>query len=157
VGLIDDLRGGPVALDTAIFIYFIEEHPVFLPTVEPVFTEIQAGRLEAVTSTLTLLETLVIPYRAGNAALAEQYEALLAHSGHLRLVELDRALLRAAAQLRAHVRIKTPDSLQVAAALATGCTTLLTNDRRLPPIPGLAVVELTAYAKTQARRPPSAR
>jgi hypothetical protein len=31
VGLTDDIDGGPVGLDTAVFIYFIEEHPDFLP------------------------------------------------------------------------------------------------------------------------------
>jgi len=31
VGLVAELGGGPVGLDTAVFIYFIEEHPRFLP------------------------------------------------------------------------------------------------------------------------------
>ena len=157
MGLIEDLGPGPVALDTAIFIYFIEEHATFLPVVEPIFEAIQAGRIEAVTSTLTLLETLVIPYRAGNAPLAEQYEALLTRSGHFKLVELDHALLRTAAQLRARFRIKTPDALQVSAALATGCKTFLTNDRKLPTIAGLAILDLASYAdaprgQSKARR-----
>ena len=69
---------------------------------------------------MTLLETLVIPYRTGDLALAERYEALLARSRGLRLVDLDRPLLRAAAQLRATAGLKTPDALQIAAALARG-------------------------------------
>lgn len=47
------------------FIYFIEEHPIYLPLVEPLFEAIDAGELEAVTSSLTLLEVLVIPFRFG--------------------------------------------------------------------------------------------
>jgi hypothetical protein len=35
MGLMADLGGGPVGVDTAVFIYFIEEHPQFLPLVEP--------------------------------------------------------------------------------------------------------------------------
>jgi len=35
-----DLGGGPVGADTAIFIYFIGEHPRFLPLVEPLFREV---------------------------------------------------------------------------------------------------------------------
>jgi len=31
LGLIDDIGDGPVGLDTVIFVYFIEEHPRFLP------------------------------------------------------------------------------------------------------------------------------
>jgi len=49
VGLIQDLGGGPVGLDTAAFIYFIEEHDDYLPVVDPVFAAIDAGRLPAVT------------------------------------------------------------------------------------------------------------
>lgn len=56
MGLLSDLGGGPVALDSSIFIYFIEEHPIYLPVVEPLFEAIDAGELEAVTSSLTLLE-----------------------------------------------------------------------------------------------------
>jgi hypothetical protein len=37
VGLIDDLGSGPVGLDTAIFIYFVEEPAEFLGLVEPLF------------------------------------------------------------------------------------------------------------------------
>jgi hypothetical protein len=40
VGLLSDLGDGPVALDTALFIYLVEEHPVYLPVVIPVFVAI---------------------------------------------------------------------------------------------------------------------
>lgn len=146
MGLIDAVGDGPIAIDTAVFIYFLEEHPVFLPIVEPLFEAIDAGRLRAVTSTLTLLETLVVPYRAGNLALAAQYEALLVRSRHLSLVDIDRPLLRAAAALRARHAIKTPDALQVAAALSAGCRSFVTNDRKLPTIPGLQVIDLGTWA-----------
>lgn len=146
MGLIDAVGDGPIAIDTAVFIYFLEEHPVFLPIVEPLFEAIDAGRLRAVTSTLTLLETLVVPYRAGNLALAAQYEALLVRSRRLSLVDIDRPLLRAAAALRARHAIKTPDALQVAAALSAGCRSFITNDRKLPTIPGLQVIDLGTWA-----------
>ncbi len=134
---------GPVALDTAVFIYFIEEHPRHLRTVEPIFEAIAAGRVEAVTSALTLLEVLVVPYRAADIDLAERYEALLTRSRGLRMIDIDRANLRLAAQLRGRLGVKTPDGLQLAAALARRCTAFVTGDRRLPAVPGLHVVELS--------------
>lgn len=147
MGLMEDIGAGPVGLDTAVFIYFIEEHPRFLRLVEPVFAALDAGRLEGVTSGLTLLETLVAPFRAGNGALAERYEAFLVRSRGLRLIELHRPLLRAAAQLRARFRVKTPDALQLAAALGTNCATYLTNDRALPSLPGLRILQLHDYVR----------
>jgi predicted nucleic acid-binding protein len=151
VGLTDDIGRGPVGLDTAVFIYFIEEHPDYLPLVEPVLAGMDAGRWKGVTSTLTLLETLVVPYRAGNLQLADRYESLLASARGLRLVELDRPLLRVAAQLRARYRLRTPDALQLTAALTTECTAFMTNDRRLPEIAGLRILDLDRYRPTDQR------
>lgn len=141
-----DLGAGAVAVDTALFIYFIEEDPRFLPVILPLFREADQGKRELVTSALTLLEVLVVPYRAGNRLLADRYEALLTRSRGIRLVELTRDQLRAAAQLRAATGARTPDALQLAAAIGAGCSTLLTNDRRLPAVPGLHVIQLASYA-----------
>ena len=147
MGLIGNLGAGSVALDTAIFVYFIEENPRFLPAIRPLFQEADQGERELITSSLTLLEVLVVPYRAGNRLLAERYEALLTRSRGIRLVDLAGDQLRAAAQLRAATGVKTPDALQLVAAIGAGCTTFLTNDRRLPVVPGLRVVELSSHVK----------
>lgn len=145
MGLIEDLGPGPVAMDTAVFIYFIEEDPTFLPLVEGIFVAIDSGSLLAVTSTLTLLETLVVPIRAGNQRLADRYEVLLSQSRGLYLVDLDRTLLRRAAEVRAVSSLQTPDALQVASALQAGCTAFVTNDRQIPPVAGLRVLQIRDY------------
>jgi len=142
VGLSAVLGPGRTAVDTAIFIYLIEENPEFLPLVAPIFEETARGDRELVTSAITLLQVLVVPYRAGNLALAERYEALLTRSRGLHLVELDRAQLRTAAQVRALYSIRTPDALQLAAALSRQCATFVTNDRTLPDLAGIRIVQL---------------
>jgi predicted nucleic acid-binding protein len=136
---------GRVAVDTAIFIYWIEEDPRFMPLLEPFFEEVAAGAREIVTSALTLLELLVVPYRAGNADLAQRYEELLTNSRGIAVIDLSRDQLRIAAQLRAATGVKTPDALQLAAALGAGCTTFVTNDRRIPEIRGMRVLQLGDY------------
>ncbi len=146
MGLIADLPGGSVGVDTMIFIYLMEEHPTFLPVVAPLFRRADRGGGRLVTSALTLLEVLAAPYRAGNRHLAERYEALLTRSRGVELVALTHQQLRAAAQLRAATGVKTPDALQLAAAIGAGCRAFVTNDRRLPSFPGLAVIQLSSYA-----------
>ena len=145
MGLIEELGRGPVGVDTALFIYLIEEEPRYLPAIEPLFRAADDGSRELVTSALTLLEVLVVPYRAGDLALAERYEALLTRSRGIRIIELSMDQLRAAAQLRAVTGAKTPDALQLVAALAAGCATFLTNDRKIPSIPGTRIVQLSDY------------
>ncbi|HKT47598.1 MAG TPA: PIN domain-containing protein [Candidatus Acidoferrales bacterium] len=140
-----DLGRGPVGLDTAVFIYFIEEHPAFLPLIEPLFREADEGRREFVTSALTLLEVLVVPYRLGDQLLAARYESLLTRSRGIRVAEISRDHLRAAAQIRAATGAKTPDSLQLVAALAGKCATFLTDDRDLPALPGMRILQLSSY------------
>ena len=145
MGLIDDLGPGRVGVDTAIFIYFIEENDRFLPIIAPLFHAADEGRRELVASALTLLEVLVVPYRAGNQLLADRYEALLTRSRGVALVDFTRNHLRMAAQLRAATGMRTPDALQLAAALGARCTSFLTNDRRLPVLPGLRIIQLGRY------------
>jgi uncharacterized protein len=150
MGLIEDVGDGAVAVDTAAFIYFIEEDPRFLLIIRPLFVEADQGKRRIVTSALTLLEVLEVlevPYRVGNAPLADHYEALLTRSRGVRLIEVTRALLKAAAQLRAVTGVKTPDAIPMAAALAQRCATFVTNNRRLPKVQGLRVIELGSYVR----------
>lgn len=143
----DRIGRGPVAIDTACFVYLIEEHATYVQRVEPLFSAVAGGRIEAVTSALTLLEVLVVPFRNGDRALAERYEAILTRSRGLKIVDLDRTQLRAAAQLRAvHTSLRTPDALQLAAALSMRCPSFVTNDRRLPSLAGLDTISLDEVA-----------
>ena len=145
MGLVDDAGAGMVALDAAPFIYYIEDDPRYAPLLEPIFAR-AGGDTTLVTSAMTLLEVLVVPVRRGLAQLARRYDRLLTESRGVRLVDISRDQLRAAASLRAVVPLKTPDALQVVAATSSGCKVFLTNDRRLPPIPGLRVIQLSDYA-----------
>jgi predicted nucleic acid-binding protein len=145
MGLSEDLGPGAIAIDTAIFIYLIEEDPRYLSLVLPLFEEADSGKRELVTSAVTLLEVLVVPYRIGDVQLAEHYELLLTQGRGIRMVDVTRDQLRAAAQLRAAIGVKTPDALQIAAALGARCRAFLTNDRGLPSIRGLRIVQLSSY------------
>lgn len=140
------LGSGPVALDTAVFIYFVEEHPQLMPMVEPLFEAIDRGQIAAVTSSVTLLEVLDVPLRSGDTTLAEQYERLLTRSRGLQLIDIDRSVLRAAATLRARSALKTPDALQIAAAFRGGATAFVTGDRDIPSLEGLPAIRLRAPA-----------
>lgn len=145
MGLVEDLGPGAVGLDSVAFIYFIEEHPRFLPILRPLFAQADRGR-RLVTSALTLHEVLVIPIRLGNAATAALYEAVLTESRGVHLIDITRDQLRNAARLRAATRVKTPDALHLAAAISAGCRAFITNDQRLPEIPGLNIIQLSSYA-----------
>jgi hypothetical protein len=52
------------ALDTSPFIYYNEAHPVYLPRLEPFFDALARLGFRALTSTVTLIETLTQPLYA---------------------------------------------------------------------------------------------
>lgn len=147
MGIVHDLGEGPVCLDTCVFIYFIEEDERYIEIVASIFEAIDGGRLSAVTSGITLLETLVIPLQAKDSRLANLYAKLLTESKGLTLLNLDRDLLRQGAYIRANFRVKTPDALQIAAAQLENCKVFVTNDRDLPKIPDLQILHLSAYVQ----------
>ena len=146
MGWLDELRGGTVAIDTAPLIYFMQEHPRYLPIVRPFFEALDRGDFEAVTSTITLLEVLVHPLRTGDLLLSERYRDILCHARHLTLVDVTRPVSEEAARLRANTQLRTPDALQLATALNQHADVFVTNDARLPSVDGICTLVLDHMA-----------
>lgn len=124
-------RAKVIGLATSVFIYFLEDNPKYGPLVQITMSGIEKGKWQGVTSTITLMEITVRPWQLGSEMAAREYEAILARFPNLSLVDVDRNVARAAAQLRARYNVPPPDALQVAASLAFGAKAFLTNDKRL--------------------------
>lgn len=142
MGWVDELSDQCIGLDTAPLIYYIEEHPTYLPIVDPFFDALANGRVLAVTSTITLVEVLAQPLRQHNTFLVDRYRSLLLATRNLTIHALAPAIAEEAARLRATYTLRTPDAVQLATALSAGATTFLTNDLRLVPFPELRVLAL---------------
>jgi len=148
LGLVDELRGLRVCIDTAPIIYFIEKNPRYLNVVRPVFAEIDAGRIEAITSTITLLEVLVQPIKANNRSLAEQYREVLLYSEGLTTFEILHEVSEMSSELRAKYSIKTPDAIQVAVSILYGANKFITNDSALKKVSDIDVLVLDDFLDT---------
>ena len=134
-----------IGLDTSPIIYFVEANPHYDALVTEVFQQISDGRLHGMTSTISLTELLVRPLRERNVSLQTRYRDLLLRSENFHIVAIDVAIAERAAELRAQYNLKTPDSLQIAAALEFGCEAFLTNDsglRRVTELPILILEDL---------------
>ena len=140
---IDDLQEKTVGLDTAPLIYFIEENPAYIETVRFFFEAMDRGDFLVVTSAVTLLEVLVHPLRSNNKELATEYRDILLNS-KLTILEVSSSIAEQAAQLRADYNIRTPDAIQISAALSAGASHFFTNDIRLPEIPSIQILSLDA-------------
>jgi predicted nucleic acid-binding protein len=143
-------RAKVIGLDTPLFIYFLENSTRYGELARITINGIEKGRWQGITSTITLMEITVRPWQLGLEAAAREYEAVLVHFPNLSIVDVDRNVARAAAQLRAKYTISPPDALQVAASLSFGAKAFLTNDKRLSKLQELIdIVVLDDFVEEQ--------
>ena len=103
----------------------------------PLFEWIERGASTAITSTITLTELLVHPFRADDIDQVNTVYSLVTTYPHLEWQPTTLAIADEAARLRAMYRMKTPDAIQMATALVAGATAIVANDvafRRVPEI-----------------------
>ncbi|MBK7417730.1 MAG: PIN domain-containing protein [Nitrospira sp.] len=95
------------------------------------FDLIERGLNPAVTSTVTLLELLVQPYRDQKDELAQRIFALAGTYPRLEWVSVTMNVADRAAELRARYRLSTPDAIQLATAILHKAVRFYGNDRGL--------------------------
>ena len=127
--------------DSAPLIYYLERHPNYAAKMVGIFQRVDRGELIGVTSAVTLAEVLVDPLRRADVKLAQDYRELL-YNTDFETIPVDGIMGERAAQLRATHNLKTPDALQLAAAILSGCSAFLSNDRALLRVPDITVLIL---------------
>jgi predicted nucleic acid-binding protein len=142
MGIVESLRGRRVYLDTNVFIYAVEGVAEHADAIERLFSLIEEGELAACTSELALAEALAKPFEIGRNDIAQVYEAMLAPSAWLSVLAVNRPILVEAARLQARLKLRLPDAIHVATAVAAECTVLLSNDRRIKAPDGLTLVRM---------------
>ena len=117
-----------VYIDTSVFIYFIEKNDVYHKTCEQIFENIENGAVKASTSTLTLLEVLVKPYKLKRDDLVLSFYSLFSTYPNISWINLTLGISDLAAKLRAEYGLKTPDAIQAASAISYGAKGFICND-----------------------------
>ena len=131
-----------VGIDTSPFIYLLEKNARYVAHARTIFRYIDAGQLLGYTSVFTLTEVLTHPKQTGNIRLEHGYLEILSNNRNLQLLDVNAAIADSAADLRARYNLRTPDTIQIATALATGCEAFLTNDRDLRRVNALRILVL---------------
>lgn len=134
-----------IGLDTAPFIYYIEDVAPYADLLDPVFSLLETHALRAVTSTVTFAEILTKPFADKNFSLADEIKFTLKSFSSLSIASIDEKLGEAAALIRARYAIRLPDALQVAAAIQGDATLFLTNDKRAKKVDALEVLVLSDF------------
>lgn len=117
-----------IALDSCVFIYQIEANARYLALTDHIFSWLERPGCQGVTSTITMTELLVQPYRDFDEQRVDEFYGLLSTFPNLHWVAPNLEIADLAARLRALHRLRTPDALQAATAAHARATGLITND-----------------------------
>lgn len=146
------MSGPRVYLDTNVFIAAYETRDSRGDQAWRILTAIEAGDFAAVTSELTLAEILVGPLEQRDYDRAQHYQEIIAPGVGFEVPAIDRAVLIEAASLRAvRKSLRLPDAIHVATARLSACTHIVSDDRRLPLVPGLGIVRLGVHTLDAVR------
>jgi predicted nucleic acid-binding protein len=117
-----------IALDTSVFIYQLESNARYLPLTDHIFSWLEGPHSKAVTSTITMTELLVQPYRESDDQRVDEFYGLLSTYPNLDWIAPNLEIADVAARLRALHRLRTPDALQAATAEYSAATGFITNN-----------------------------
>lgn len=136
---------GRIALDTCIFIYQWEAHLTYSRLTDHIFSSLDESDFKGLTSTVTMTELLVHPYRDNDFARAHDLLSLLSTYPNLEWVSPSLEIAVRAAEIRARHRLPTPDALIAATAVVCNASALVTNDPIFRRIPDLDVLILDEH------------
>jgi predicted nucleic acid-binding protein len=123
--------GKRILIDTSVALAYLTGTESTSPAATRLFDDFLAsGRDVGAMSMITVGEILVRPFRVGPSA-AATVDGFLQHFAELDLIEIDYAIAREAARVRASTNLRMPDALILSSATVTSCDLLCTNDRSL--------------------------
>jgi predicted nucleic acid-binding protein len=147
-------RHRKVGLDTSVFIFQVEENKKYFHLTDAIFRWLEGPRARAVTSTITLLELLVQPYRLADVDRVNKFYALLSTFPHLEWIAPNLVIADLAARFRAEYSLRTPDAVQAATAVNWGATGFITNDTGFRRLVRLDVMVLDDVWETESSKRP---
>lgn len=118
--------GTLVLVDSAPIIYYLEGHPTLAQRFRPLFDRQAVGAIAFAVTTLTIAEVLTGPLGAGRDELAARYRSVMES---WQVIPLDADIAASAARFRGSLKLKLPDAIQVASAIAVNADALATHDR----------------------------
>ena len=124
-------------VDAAPIIYVLEGHAKYAVRFRPLFERQAAGSIVFAVATTTIAEVLAGPFAAGEEALAKRYRNVMET---WQVVPLTADIAESAARLRATLKLKLPDAIQVASAIAVNADALVTHDRDFAKVSALPIL-----------------
>lgn len=112
------------------FIYQFVAHPTYSPLTNCIFEKLERNQIFAVTSTISIIESLVLPERKHQEELIREYQQVFRLVPNLKVLSVDFHLSVLTAKLRGiYPQLRIPDTIQVGAAILDEASIFITNDK----------------------------
>lgn len=133
MAIIDLKPSDSIALDTNIFIYALDSSTEKGEKARLILQSIKELNPATCISVIVFEEFLVKVYKENLEKDISFFEDFLTGGGIIRVVDLDRAIARKAANLRSKYKsLRAPDAIHLASAIETKARIFITFDKRLP-------------------------
>lgn len=143
--LIKRIVGKTVGLDTMVFIYHFDQKKPYYPICLDIFKLLEKGQARAVTSVISLAESLSHPRLRSQLVKLQDIRSFFLEEPNLKLVEVGFRVGDTAAFLRRKYQIRLPDALEIATALDSDAALFLTNDSSLQKIEEIPIFILKDF------------
>lgn len=139
------LRGARAYFDANVFIYRVEKDPQWSAVLDELWVMLRGGWIAAVTSELSLAESLVRPIQTRDRAAQTEFARLISSQKGILVIPIRREILLESARLRALHALEMTDAIHAATAKFARCTHFLTADALLAAAIGTRAVNLGAW------------
>lgn len=120
-----------VFVDTAPIIYYLENSSLYKDLIKNFFVKCIEENIQIVTSAITVEEYLVFPYSSGQMEFADNFKKFIRYM-NIEVIDIDWRVAEQGARIRGQYKnFKAMDTLQIAAAIISGCDMFFTNDKQL--------------------------
>jgi predicted nucleic acid-binding protein len=138
-------EAGVVYVDAGVLALHLAGDTRYLPLTRVVLGGLRDREFTGFTSSISLYQLLVEPYRLGHEKVAEQVEILVAALPGLEVVPVSGTISRQAAQVMTQIGGSLTRAIQIATALSGDSEIYVTQRSALRRIAGLGVAQLDAY------------
>ena len=138
-----DFKYERIFFDTAPYIYLLDYNDTYRENTIRIFEHCLSHEKQMLTSTVTIEEFCVKPYRDDDIKLIKDFKRFLIDT-EIKIIQIDEEIAHKAAMIRAKYKsFKAMDSLQLAAAIIVGCDLFITNDKQLRQIKDLNILVIS--------------
>jgi predicted nucleic acid-binding protein len=127
--------------DTMLFVYWLEDHPVYAKRVRHILSKMEERHDRLCTSAFTAGEVMVGPYKVSAPAIAKKIRDVF-ESPFVEVLPFTLATADLYARIRANQGVSPADAIHLACASQAGTDLFLTNDSALTSkiIPGIQFI-----------------